>query len=122
MGVVVDVEFDDDLLPEIYEALTVKRGQQSLSPGFLFWSFSPSKALFQGQSERLLVLTQAPFPVHYEDRRARHQALSGPLQIRCPFVFQLFESLIFSAATLPFRPQETPDHLRTELPVVPIVL
>ena len=26
MGVVVDVEFDDDSLPEIYEALTVKRG------------------------------------------------------------------------------------------------
>ena len=31
MGVVVDVEFDDDSLPEIYEALTVKRGQQTIT-------------------------------------------------------------------------------------------
>ena len=32
MGVVVDVEFDDDSLPEIYEALTVERGQQTITP------------------------------------------------------------------------------------------
>ena len=31
MGVVVDVEFDDGSLPEIYEALTVKRGQQTIT-------------------------------------------------------------------------------------------
>jgi len=31
MGVVVDVEFDDDSLPEIYEALTVERGQQTIT-------------------------------------------------------------------------------------------
>jgi len=31
MGVVVDVEFDDDSLPEIYEALTVNRGQQTIT-------------------------------------------------------------------------------------------
>jgi len=31
MGVVVDVEFDDDALPEIYEALTVKRGKTTIT-------------------------------------------------------------------------------------------
>ena len=31
MGVVVDVEFDDGSLPEIYEALTVERGQQTIT-------------------------------------------------------------------------------------------
>ena len=31
INVVVDVEFDDDSLPEIYEALTVKRGQQTIT-------------------------------------------------------------------------------------------
>lgn len=31
MGVVVDVEFDDDSLPEIYEALTVEHGQQTIT-------------------------------------------------------------------------------------------
>ena len=31
MGVVVDVEFDDDSLPEIYEALTVERGHQTIT-------------------------------------------------------------------------------------------